>query len=315
MTLPNPVLSSSTFQTVYFGQPGAMTKTPVPDVGITVPLDRAEGIHKLAGGGNTISRARYLRRTYTLEYANRTHDEMDPLLAYYYGTMGPGPFALMIPGWRNLQDIDVSTMGVRTDGQVGWDTTFGDTNPVFSTAVAPPLPNTGVLAWASPVNTHLLVEGTLPTGGNYIPNAAARPYAVPYLADQPFTLSLYARTASSTCNARSFAAGQIAAGGSMVSTAGTTVGLTTAWQRLSVVVPIGAAGWSAAATSYISVGLQCQSAGAPTIYVAASQIEAGVSAPGAWLTGMGCPRVVIPPVNTSLVVFPRRSQTLTLLET
>lgn len=317
MTLPTPTLSASTFQTMYLGIPGAMTKAPVPDNNISHPLDRAGQSHKLAGGGNTVSRARFMRRTYSLSYTNRTHDEMDPLLAYYFGTMGPGPFALMIPGWRNLQDTDVSTMGVTAGGLSDWSvTSVAGGTLAYSTAVPPPLPNTGLMSWTTPANSAVVNEGTYGTGTfQYTPNITNRPYGVPYLPDQPFSTSIYARTASSTCSVRAAAVGASATTVSPVYATGPTVVLTTAWQRLQVSIPVGTAGWSAAATAYIASGIQCMQAGAPTIYLAASQIEAGLVTASAWLTGMGCPRVIFAdPLNASLVVFPRRTQSFTLLE-
>lgn len=317
MTLPTPILeqSASTFATTYLGQPGAMTKTPVPDTGITITLGRGGTTHGLASGGTSINRARYVRRNYTLSFNHRLTEDMDPLLAYYYGTMGAGPFALMIPGWRNVQDMDVSTMGAAVGGVTGWATTAGDTQPVSDFIVAPPLPNTDVLKWASAVNTHNLVEGSF-SGTNYLPNTSGRPYSTPYLADQAFLVSIYARTTSGTPSVAALAIGQTAAGGAMVAAIGaTTVLSASVWTRMSVAVPVGTGGWSAAATPYISAGLRCLSAGSPTIYVAASQIEVGVSALRNWVTGMGSPRVVIPdPLGASHTLFARRAQSLTLME-
>lgn len=310
MTCPVP----STFNAAYLGKPGSLVKLPPPSQGIPAPLTRAGITHQLASGGSTVTRRPNARRTYTLAWNNRDLDSTNVLLAFYFGTMGNGPFAYLDPGFRNLQDTHVSSMGAALSGQVGWAATAGDAQPVYTTAVAPPFAGTAVVQWPTPVNTHNLVEGSFATT-NYLPNALSRPYAVPYLPDQPFTTSIYARTASGTCSAAATALGQTAAGGAMVAAVGTTTTLTTAWQRLQVSVAVGAGGWSFATTPYISAGLRCLSGGAPTIYVAASQVEPGVLIANNWTIGVGVPRVSIAdPANISYQVWARRTHGLVLVE-
>lgn len=304
----------SSFNAAYLGKPGNLVKLPPPSQGITAPLTRAAVTHALTSGGTTTTKRRYAHRTYTLPWNNRDQDSVNLLLAFYLGSMGNGPFVYLDPGFRNLQDFDVSTMGAAYGSLVGWTATTGDSQPVYDGTLTPPFNGTGVLKWSSAVNGHYVTDGTV-TSTTFTPNTVTRPYAVPYLPDQPVLISTWARTVSGTASAAAAALGATAAGGAINVVLGATTTLNTSWQQLYVPVPVGQAGWSAAATPYVSAGVKCLGAGAPQIWLAASQVEMGVALPSAWAVGVGTPRVTIQdPHNVTFQVWKRRTHGLVLTE-
>lgn len=302
----------TTLKTVYLGRPGSMTQIWCPNSGYSAPLVRAATAHTLAGGGTAVTRRRKTRRTYALAWTGLTPELADPILAFYTGLMGLGPFCLVDPAWRNQQSLDVSTFGQAVGAIVGWATPIGDTQPVFDASLTPFAEASGVARWNSAVNAHVLFEGSN-LAGVYTPDLTN---AVPYLPDQSNVITVYAKTATSTCSVILKAFGLTAAGSaSPVNVAAGAVTLTTSYQRLTVVVPVGAAGWSAAATPYISAALMCNQTSAPVIHVSNAQIQTGPSTADPWVAGLGVPRVVIPdPADSNVDVWWRRNHTLILAE-
>lgn len=311
MTWPNPNCNPTTLKTVYLGQPGAMVNLSMPDAGYTAPLGRAGVNHQLAEGGVAVTRRRKTRRLYGISFSGLTPELADPILAFYTGLMGLGPFRLVDPAWRNAMSLDVSTFGQQVGAIVGWDTPSADAQPTFNAAITPFQEASGVLQWATPVNGHYLSEWQNPAG-TAVPDASN---SVPYLADQPYVISLYARTASSTCSVVPAAFGAAANGSGLVTVSGAAVTLTTAWQRLTVPVPVGSSGWSAAATPYIGAALKCNQTSAPTVYVSDAQIEVGPPAANPWVAGLGCPKVIVEdPFGVTVNVRWLKDTTLVLAE-
>lgn len=319
--LASPAAPASSLNTAYLGRPGSMVRLVVPDTGIAAPMTRGETNHDLIAGGGTVTRRRHTRRLFAMNWSHRAVDEADAILSFYFGTRGFGPFALVVPTWRNLLDMDVSTMGVALSSLTGWSTAASASVPVFSASAGPTVAGvpiaTGVGRWPSPVNNARIFAGALSSAGVYTPGTTGRPYATPYLPDQPAIVSMYAATLSSTCSAAVAAIGVPAAGtASPVVATGTTVTLTTTWQRLSVVVPVGTSGWTAAATPYICPALQCLSASAPNILIAAASVQMGtLLTTDPWVTGLGTPRVVIlGPAGNDSTLWVRQSSQLQMRE-
>src|SRR6185312_2684931 len=161
-----PIINRSTLRTVHLGIPGSMVKTVCPNAGVTFPLTRAGVTHILTTGGTAVTRRKHTKRTYTLTWDNQTPDEADPILSFYLGTQGFGPFCLIDPSWRNYLTVAVSTFGRQLQAIEGWSLPAADTAPTYSATIAPPplAPYSGVLVWPAPVNTHTLFEGTQPSG-------------------------------------------------------------------------------------------------------------------------------------------------------
>lgn len=311
MTAPG-TCNPTTLKTIYLGQPGNMTKLQTPNAGYTAPFDRGNVLHALLGGGNGLTRRRKTRREYTIAYGGLLEEQLDPIMAFFTGLNGAGPFTLIDPAIRNQASLDVSTMGQQVGAIVGWDTPAADTQPAFDSTLAPFQESSGVLRWNSAVNAHYLSEWQN-VGGIYIPDATN---SVPYLPDQPAVLSFYAKTATATCSVIPTAFGTVAAGSSTpVTLAGTTTTLTTTYQRLSVIVPAGQSGWSFALTPFIGMALKCNQASAPVIHVSNAMIQIGPSKADPWTAGLGAPRMLPTDVMDNAVdVFWRSDNGLILVE-
>lgn len=326
MTLPNPSMSASTLRTVYLGTPGAMSKLVVPNAGVAFPLSRGGTSAKLLSGGTSKVSQTRTRRTYSLSWGDRTLDDLDPILGFYSGLRGEGPFCLVDPAWRNLMSHSRSTFGKQLQAISGWSAPVSSSISYDAAFVmagyAGPTNNSGVLKWTSPANGAYLFEGTQAVAGTGVPDVDSitrAGTAIPYLADQAHTLSVAVMTYSGTASLRIVAFGLPAAGAAL--TGATRVNGATAAvgagapSLLSVSVPVGTAGFSAAATPYLCMGIQVTAAGAGNVAVAAAMQQIGVSTPGAWVQGLGVPRVLVLDDNPAgVTIWDRQTQSLTLAE-
>lgn len=318
MTTPcvSPVMGPPTtaLNALYLGKPGSMTKLRLPDGGSSAyasPLSRGEVAHRLSGGGTSTTRRRRVKREWPLLMSSMSPDDAEALVSYYAGTRGLGPFRLIDPAWRNQLSLDASTMSSAFGAPAVWSSNASDTASVGDTTDAPPIAGGGVWKWVTPVNTHYQFQGTQ-AGGLLVPDVNT---AVPYLADQPYTMTVYVRTLTSTTNVKLAALGCTATQWDGTSIAATgTIGLTTAWQRLTVQVAIAA--WNPATVLFAGLGVQCVAAGAPTILLSAAMIDVGVTGARPFVTGLGAARVTISAGLGAAMshVFWRRDTTLTLSE-
>lgn len=290
----------------YLGRPGNMQPLVVPDRSFTANLGRGEVAHALPSGGTTTTRRKSVKRSYVLNMSAMTPDTANVLLGFYAGAFGTGPFSLVDPSYRNGMSTDVSLFGMAQGAFAGWALPPGDALPTLDTGMPPFAVPGGVIRWAGPVNGHTLFEGTQAVSGLFVPAASS----CPYLPSQDTTLSIYARTGSGTATVSWEAIGST---GSVARTA--TATLTTAWQRLTVNVPSGTAGWTAAAVQYINGALKCTQAASPDILLCCPQTDYGTLVANPWVLGIGVPRVTF---NAGLGgasdVFWRRNHVVTLAE-
>lgn len=87
---------------VYFGTPGAMLTIPQPRGGVGGSRLRLAAPFQLGSGGQQYWRTLSGKRTYQLGYESLDYGTYAQLLAFDQGHNGPGPFALLDPGQRNL---------------------------------------------------------------------------------------------------------------------------------------------------------------------------------------------------------------------
>lgn len=307
MTLPIPVSAlTSGLRSFYLGAPGNLTKLRIPDAGYTAPLSRGEVTHDLISGGTAVTRRVRARRVYQLGFSGCTADTAATLLGFYVGDYGDGPFCFVDPAWRNQLRDDASTFGARGQAVTGW----GLSNPgvesvTYTTGVDPFAVPSGVAVWAGAGNGSHLGTGAY-SGATLVPDVTA---ACPYLADQPTTVSVYVRTATSTASLtlRGLA---VQADGTVASTTTATLTANTAgWQRATVTVP------ASLTALYTLADVLCNTASAPSIYLSCAAVQYGVTVPGAWVGGVGVPRVVVSaPLANSSTLFVARDHALTLAE-
>lgn len=308
-----PLLSS-----VWFGKPGSIAALPLPD-NVSATMDRAETDHALINGGVTTTRRPSVKRTYPLTWSQMTADQADPLVAIYAGVRGRGPFVLVDPRWRNLLDLDTSTMVGSVAAVRNWATAITAPNPTPDTA-APPAgaATSGVMRWTLPAAGDRLWAGMI-DGATYSVDGR-RP--APNIG-QPGWLTVWARLTGVVANFNATLSvcgvpDTLTWGGLAVSSAPTP--LSTSWTRLAV--PIAAGTWTQAVAAYLVPSIVVSGAGVGTVSVllAGAQLTVEPTAAGAaaalpFNVGLGCPRVGIGSgfPDTSSVWW-RRSHTLVLNE-
>lgn len=301
--------AGTTMDSYYLGKPGAMTRLDV-NAGVSAPPTRAEVVHSTADGGTTTSRRRRVRRNYGLNLAALTPDQADPIVSYYSGARGRGPYALVDPTYRNHLSLDASTFWAAVGAvDTAWSVEAGDAAPVIDTTVASPVLGSAVGRWtvASAVRP-LVNSGTFSAAT--LASFLASTHAVPYLTDQRPVLSVWVRSAA-TPTVTLAAYGATAAGGLVqYGTTASAVLVANTWTRLVLPVPAGAL---AATTETIHLGILGPAAA--VLYLAGAQLEYGLPDALPWVTGLGCPRVTISAgMPGSSAVFWRRDHGLTLAE-
>jgi hypothetical protein len=298
---------NSQLRTFYLGTPGNLQALRIPDAGYAAPLQRGEVTHELISGGTAVTRRRLARRTYGLGFSLCTPDVASILVGFYMGDFGDGPFCFVDPAWRNQLTDAASTFGARADAVDGWALSNpGAETVTFSTSIAPFAQPSGVAVWAGAGNGSHLGTGSW-NGSVLVPDTTL---ACPYLPATTTPVSVYVRTASSTASV-SLRGLAVQADGTVNSTTTTTVTATTAWQRVTAVVPAALA----STTLYTLLDVLCNTASAPNIYLSCASLQYGVTLPGAWVGGAGVPRVTVAgPLGNQSTLIVARDHALLLAE-
>lgn len=263
--------------TPYLGKPGAMLQLPAPRT-LSAPPARGETVHTLLSGGTAVTKRLHAKKTFALDYSISTSTVADLLAGFYLGLYGNGPYVFVDLTVRNVLGLDVSTVGVRTQAALDWIQSTG----TLARATGAPVGGSGVLTWTS-----LAASATLQPG--LVANTANIAKAPAYLPGEPVTVSLYAK-ASSSVTASLQLTGYDTAGAVLVTSAATSMSLTTSYQRFTVTI---AAGAGAFASAFYVLPRIVLGASVPTsVSIAAAQLEYG-DVVSAWQPGNGAPRVVI----------------------
>lgn len=307
MTVPITLRDlNSQLRTFYLGPAGALQTLRIPDAGYSAPLQRGEVVHDLISGGTAVTRRRLARRIYGFGFSGCTPDTAAALIGFYMGDFGDGPFCLIDPAWRNQLTDAASTFGARAQAVDGWVLSNPGTETVtLSTSITPFAQPSGVAVWAGAGNGSHLGTGTW-SGATLVPDTTL---ACPYLTATTQPVSVYVRTASSTASV-SLRGLAVDAAGSVTSTTTTTVTATTAWQRVTALVPA-----ALGTPLYVLADLLCNTASAPNIYLSCASIQYGVPIPGAWVGGAGTPRMAVAgPFGNQSTLIVARDHTLQLAE-
>jgi hypothetical protein len=96
-------------QNVYFGQPGSMFTLPHPRGGVKGTRPRPVQEFALGNGEYRARKSLQGSRLYTMDWERLDYDTFSTLQAYDQGHMGPGPFAFLDPGQRNMLTVNQSS--------------------------------------------------------------------------------------------------------------------------------------------------------------------------------------------------------------
>ncbi len=93
---------------MYLGRPGLLAAIGSPKGDVEASRQRRTSVFELGAGGFAVDQMLGGARTYTINYAQITREKWAVLQAFADGHEGPGPFAFLDPGQRNMLPANVS---------------------------------------------------------------------------------------------------------------------------------------------------------------------------------------------------------------
>jgi hypothetical protein len=265
----------------WLGRAGAMNQLPSPALGYDVAISQGETVHKLGNGRTAVRFLPDESREWSLKFPKLYGGDLEVVHGFYRRLFGLGPWCFLPPDEVNRLTLAQSLTGNLNDVAEGWTVDAGTItyDPSITAAILP----AGVLRWSPPG-----AAGNLARIGHDTTLGVDLTKAVPYIAAEPYTASVYAAKASGTLSARirllAIAADGITVSGYGV---GPTVALTTSLSLLTATVNAGALGNAA----YIVPAVENLTASAPDMLLSAVQLQLGSTATN-WAAGRGTPRVV-----------------------
>lgn len=313
MTLPSPPLALGTAQPMWLGKPNAMQQLRMADSPYQSIATRSEATHQLISGGVAVTRIAKTKRSWVLPFSGMTEDTANLLVGFYSGAMGLGPYIFVDPAWRNKLSPNVSSMGAVLQAIDGWAPSSGSGTLAWDGTDAAPFVESDVMTWTGAGNGSKIVSGSW-SGATIVPRTSEAPVYIP-----SFSIggSIYLRTASSTAN-MSLQCIAVTAGGSSSSGAATTATINSSgWTRFVNFAPT-----ANTTMQYVVLQVQCNTASAPVIWASCADIQYGptsVAGMGAWVLGLGSPRVVLPGSQSGGFIsttrlLPYRDQGISLAE-
>jgi hypothetical protein len=267
-------------QTVYFGTPGTMISLPHPKGGVKTTRVRPTQQFALGNGEYRTRRLLHGSRLYTLSWDKLLYSTFATSLhAYDQGHMGPGPFAFLDPGQRNMLTVNQSA----------------------ATALTNAVDNFTIAGSGQTIGSSLTVTLTTPRSLNWNFNATApasgastltldSPYAgwpgIPAVAARPLTFSFQA-IGGGTDNIVTFQGELLwySAAGSLLSTSTGTPMTTSgaAWTQGSV------SATAPASTAYVQCRVHYVSGASfgSIVYFSAFMLNEGTTPDAAWTPGTG----------------------------
>lgn len=317
--MSSPLLCAPQLKQFYLGPAGNLRLLSMPDAGYKVTLDQGKVDHGLLGGPHAVQHLGKTRRVYELDFSQQTWDQGDLVTSIFAGMLGPGPYYLIDPAFRNLLPAHISGGGQIEATSAGFIVSAGGAVAFAAPAITPPplAPLCGVQDWTTVQNSMLWLNAS----ATNILEAGAPPVN----RSEPFTNAVWLRTAAGAATCEVWAYFNDINGAALTSIVITTATLSTTWQRfggpvLAVAVPAGAVTYG--------IALKATSVAPPHIYVSAPDIQqtSGVvdpagSGPSAmllapWVLGLGVPKLL--PYGTMAAnpdrMYARRSHVLTLVE-
>lgn len=300
MTLPLPCAPLQ--PNFYLGKtPGSFVQLVMPDEFYPATLDDARVDHTLISGAHATQHSGKVRRRYGFTWTARLAEASDQIVSIHAGMLGPAPYWLVDPLWRNILPRHISSAGRRLQNSTGFNPTVGTTTYVGSTVPSPVMASglpIGVQAWAGSGTGSILYTNGSATGGldTDAPPCVVSPAGVGLL---PITLSCWLKTATSTVTGLQLGYYVSDVTGALLTQADLTAcNLTTGWAQFSgtlaaAAIPAGAA--------QIGLRLRSTTAANPVIhlsglmgnYYTASVAGTGQTKLQPWVLGLGVPQMLI----------------------
>lgn len=134
---------------VYFGTPGALTTLPHPRGGIDTTRARSRQVFPLGNGEARTRSSVNGSRTFELSYEAIDFDTHSKLLAFDQGHYGPGPFAFLDPGERNMLMVNQSASTAAFNDATNFSVAGSGCTIASSTTLVLPAPDTPrSLSWS-----------------------------------------------------------------------------------------------------------------------------------------------------------------------
>jgi len=115
---------------IYLGRPGALAAIRPPRGNFDASRQRRTSAFELGVGGVAIDQMIGGARTYTINYSMLSRDDWTTLQAFLDGLEGPGPFALLDPGQRNMLPVNIAAATSVTNSVSGAGAPVGGFNLV-----------------------------------------------------------------------------------------------------------------------------------------------------------------------------------------
>lgn len=260
-------------------KPAGMILMPRPPRGYSRLYDRNITEQTPLGGGSATARKLHTKQTFVFQWPFKSREILDTVLGFYTDSWGGGPYIVLDPANRNYLHQDTSLMGPRRGVLSGWAATVG--TPSYDSTLAPFQRPSGVAKWVGAGSGSVLGAGTVVSSVVEADTASA----MPYVATEQYTWTVYARTLSGTASVTPQLSGRNAAQTLHTNVGASAVTLTTTYQRLSITSSVGAF----TGAQYVIPTLLCNTASAPTIHLSNPMIQLA-SAADLWVVGQGAPR-------------------------
>jgi hypothetical protein len=132
-------------QNVYFGQPGSMFTLPHPRGGVRSTRVRPAQEFPLGNGEYRARKSLQGSRVYAMDWERLDFSTFSTIQAYDQGHMGPGPFAFLDPGQRNMLMVNQSSSTSLTNDTTNFTIAGSGQTIVSSTTLTTGVPRS--LAW------------------------------------------------------------------------------------------------------------------------------------------------------------------------
>jgi hypothetical protein len=172
-------------ENIYFGTPGALITLPHPRGGMESTRQRATQTFPLGSGETRTRKGLQGSRQFALAWERLTFDTFETLRAYDQGHMGPGPFAILDPGRRNMLTANQSGSTSLTNDTENFSIAGSGCTIASSATLTTGVPRS--LAWSfnfsSPSSGAAILTLDSPYGGwPGVPVVASRALAFSFLA-------------------------------------------------------------------------------------------------------------------------------------
>jgi hypothetical protein len=269
---------------VWLGDPaGAYGMIELPSIGVdgyAGTASQGEVVHGLSGGGTAVTRFDTQTRQWTITWPILVGRNYQVLQAFYRGLFG-GELVYVAPEDTNRLTLAQSLCGNLNGVAEGWTPSSGSV--AYDATLSPAATPSGVLRWTGATSGSRLVAASALAAGVPVPDPD---FTAPYLPAMPVVGYAWVWTATGTTTGRCRLQG-IGSDGSLVHTTnGPTVTLTTTPQLVAVLADPG----YLAPADWLTLDVQCLSAGAPNILVSNALLDYRDDVPD-WSLGTGVPRV------------------------